>query len=254
MTDSALPTLADVRRPGGLDRRRLWRRWLVAVFLGETLGFLVPVLAVVVGADGWPDGARLVALAVAGAGEGAVLGVAQARVLTRVVPGFRPGAWTARTAVAAALAWVLGMAPSTLGGIWADWPLALQVALAVPAAAVLLLCIGVAQWTVLRPLVPHAGRWIGWTALAWLAGLAVFMLVATPLWQPGQPVGLTAAVGALAGGLMALAMAAVTGWGLVRLLAAARPSADGSGRRSGTFVADGGNRTLDPEPIRPPST
>src|SRR5206468_2610869 len=51
---------------GPLDRRRIWRRWLLAVFLGETLGFLVPVLAVVLGADGWSDGPRLIALAVAG--------------------------------------------------------------------------------------------------------------------------------------------------------------------------------------------
>jgi hypothetical protein len=42
--------------------------------------------------------------------------------------------------------------------------------------------------------------------------------VAIPLWQPGQRAVLAVGIGALGGCLMALAMAAVTGWGLVRLL------------------------------------
>ena len=99
----------------------------------------------------------------------------------------------------------------------------------------LLAGIGIAQWSVLRSVVPGAVRWIGWTALAWLAGLTVFLLVATPLWQPGQPRWLIAAIGVLAGALMALTMAAATGWGVVRLLAAepvpvVRPAA-GDGER-----------------------
>jgi Ca2+-transporting ATPase len=95
---------------------------------------------------------------------------------------------------------------------------------------VLLLGIGVAQWTVLRPLLPKAAPWIGWTAMAWFAGLMVFMAVATPLWHPGQQLWLVTMIGALAGALMALTMAAVTGWGLVRLLPA--PAAASAGRRS----------------------
>ena len=203
--------------------RRLWRRWLLAVFLGETLGFFVPVLAYVLGGDGLPAGLRLAAFALAGAGEGAVLGVAQSRVLAGVLPGLSTRAWVGRTALAAALAWVLGMAPSAVDG-WTDWPVAVRLVLAVLGGSALLLSIGVAQWTVLRRLVPAAARWIGWTALAWLAGLAVFMAVATPLWQPGQAVWLIALIGALAGALMALTMAAVTGRGVV-LLVRATPAA-----------------------------
>jgi hypothetical protein len=48
----------------------MWRRWLLASFVGETLGFLVPVLAVVLGAEDLADGPRVVALAVAGPGRG----------------------------------------------------------------------------------------------------------------------------------------------------------------------------------------
>ena len=89
---------------------------------------------------------------------------------------------------------------------------------AVPAALLVLLCIGAAQWTVLRRSLPGSARWIGWTAAGWLAGLAVFLGVAPPLWHAGQGVVQVAAIGALAGILMASTMAAVTGWGLIRLL------------------------------------
>jgi hypothetical protein len=165
----------------------LWRRWVIAASLGETLGFLVPVFAVVVGADGWDARSRYLALVVAGAGEGAVLGAAQSRVLRLVLRGFSPGAWTLRTAFAAALAWAIGLAPSESAGTWQGWPVVAQVAVAVPAGLLLLGTIGTAQWTVLRRFVHGAAR-------------------------------LTAVVGALAASLMALAMAAITGWGLVQLV------------------------------------
>src|SRR5436190_1411 len=61
----------------------VWRRWTVATFLGETAGFLVPVLAVLLGADQLPEPLRILVLVSAGAGEGAVLGAAQAHVLGR---------------------------------------------------------------------------------------------------------------------------------------------------------------------------
>jgi hypothetical protein len=128
------------------------------------------------------------------------------------------GDWTARTAAAAALAWAIGMAPNALVDVLPDLAPVVQVATAMAAGTVLLVSIGAAQWTVLRRHVPHAADWIGWTALGWLAGLVVFLAVATPLWQPGQSAGLVFAVGALAGCLMAATMAAVAGRGLVRLL------------------------------------
>jgi hypothetical protein len=207
------------------DRRWLWHRWLTATFLGETLGFLLPVIVVVLAIDGWDAGPQLVVLLIAGAGEGAALGAAQSLVLRRVLPGFPSAAWTFRTALAASLAWAIGLAPSELAGTWQDWPALVLVTVAIPAGLVLLASIGVAQWSVLRRLLPGTARWIGWTALAWLAGLGTFLTVATPLWQPGQPLWLTVLIGAVAGSLMALAMAAVTGWGLVRMIFPAPPVA-----------------------------
>jgi Ca2+-transporting ATPase len=210
--------VGEARPDAREHRRRLLHRWIPAVFLGETVGFLVPMSAVLLGVGGWGAGPRFLLLVAAGAGEGAVLGMAQSLVLRPLLPGFSSAAWTSRTALAAALAWTIGLAPSEGAGTWQEWPAGAQVAVAVLGALTLLTAIGVAQWTVLRRSVSAAWRWIGWTAVAWLAGLTVFMAVTTPLWRAGQPVWLTAAVGALAGSFMALTMAAVTGWGLARLL------------------------------------
>jgi Ca2+-transporting ATPase len=102
--------------------------------------------------------------------------------------------------------------------VFDGWAPGVRVAVVAPAGVLLLLSIGAAQWTVLRRVLPGSGRWIGWTAAGWLAGLAVLLGVATPLWHPGQDVVLIAAIGALGGVGMAATMAAVTGWGLVRLL------------------------------------
>ena len=81
-----------------------------------------------------------------------------------------------------------------------------------------LLTIGTAQWLVLRRHLRRSASWIAATALAWLGGLAAFAVIASPLWQPGQPVWLVAAIGALAGLAMAAVASAVTGFTLVRLL------------------------------------
>ncbi|MGY1829507.1 hypothetical protein ACI8AA_03645 [Geodermatophilus sp. SYSU D01180] len=198
----------------------LWRRWLLVVTAGEALGFLVPVTAVLLGAADLPGPAALAVLAAAGAAEGALLGAAQAAVLAPVLPDLSRRDWTLRTAAAAVVAWCLGTAPSTWASGVLDLPLAVQVPLALLAAALLLTVIGAAQWTVLRRHVPRAGRWIACTALAWLAGLLVFTAVTTPLWQPGQDPVPVAAIGVLGGLAMALTMAAVTGRGVVVLLAA----------------------------------
>jgi hypothetical protein len=58
-------------------------------------------------------------------------------------------------------------------------------------------------------------RWTGWVT----AGeLLVFTAVATPLWQPGQPAAEIAVIGMLGGLLMAVTVAAITGWSMGRLL------------------------------------
>lgn len=196
----------------------LWLRWTALVTLGESVGFVLPAMVGATTAD-VPIGPAL--LLAAGAVEGAVLGLAQWAVLRSVIPGLRGAAWVTATGAAAALAYALGLAPSVTAEIWQGWPLAVTIGAAGVVAILLLLSIGVAQWALLRRHVARAGSWVWWTAAAWLAGLSVFLLIATPLWHPGQPLGDVIAVGAGAGVAMAATVAAVTGFAVVRL--AARP-------------------------------
>jgi hypothetical protein len=78
----------------------------------------------------------------------------------------------------------------------------------------LLASIGTAQWLVLRRHVEHAWRWIVTTAAAWTVGLGMFLGLAVPLWQPGQPLPLIVTIGVLAGVLTAATTSAITGFAL----------------------------------------
>jgi hypothetical protein len=203
----------------GRDARpALLRRWTLRVSAGEAVGFLAPatVGAATVGAGR----AAVPLLLAAGAVEGAVLGWAQSTVVRSALPALRPGRWVALTAAGAAVAWLLGLSASAIGG-----PEPGRIVVAAALGCVLLVSLGLAQWVELRHHVPRAWRWVVITAAAWLLALAVFMAVATPLWHEGQPVGEVIAVGVAAGLLMAVTQAATTGWGMVRLLAEACPDA-----------------------------
>lgn len=192
----------------------LLRRWLLWAGGGEAAGFAVPAV-VGAGVGAVRPGLLLPALVLAGAGEGAVLGWAQSRVLRGV--GVDARRWTALTAAAAAVAWLLGM-----GFFGSDtvrtWPPPVLVVGSVLVGAAVLLSIGLAQALELRRVVARARRWVGANVLAWAAGLAVFGMVTTPLWQPGQAPSQVLVIGLLGGLLMAATMALVTGLALVRLL------------------------------------
>jgi hypothetical protein len=208
----------------------LWRAWLGWVTAGEIAGFAIPALVGSVMATA-PATAQLPGFLTAGAAEGAILGYAQARVLRRALPGLSPLRWTVATSLGATLAWAAGMTPGYTWSYLEAAPLPVLVAGSVLLGSVLLFAIGVAQWLVLRHLLPRAGWWVPATAVAWLAGLAGFAAVSTPLWRPDQPWPLTAAVGVLAGAVMAAVMAAVTGVALVRLLAGQSPEPERAGNR-----------------------
>jgi hypothetical protein len=198
---------------------RFWRRWFVWTTTGEAIGFALPA---VVGATTWdaPAGWAMLALVAAGAVEGAVLGAAQAHVLVPACLALRRTAWVLATSAGAALAYVVGMAPSTLGDRLEEAPAWALAVLGGAGGLVLLASIGTAQWLVLRHALPRAAPWIPATALAWLAGLTVFLVVATPLWRAGQALWLTILVGVGAGLMMAATVAAVTGIAMVWLLSA----------------------------------
>jgi hypothetical protein len=190
--------------PVQLRGTRLRRHWIAAVTLGEFAGFCAPALTGALTAS-------VPAMLIAGAVEGALLGGSQAIVLRRAVAGLRPWRWIVATAVAAMIAYLLGLTPSTVAG-------PLPPLLVIVGGVALVSSIGVAQWLVLRRFVDRAVAWIPITALAWTAGLGVFLAFATPLWQPGQSTPMIAAIGMAGGLLMAATTAAITGEGLRRLL------------------------------------
>ncbi|MFI7542454.1 hypothetical protein [Actinoplanes sp. NPDC049599] len=204
-------------RPAVLRGGPLFRRWLLVVTIGEFLGFSVPAVAGAVTA-GWSTLAALGVILAAGAVEGTALGLAQASVLRQALPGLPARRWVLATAGGAVLAYVIGMLPSTLADRWAELPAAVLALGGLVLGVALLATIGTAQWLVLRTVLPRSASWIVTTALAWLAGLAVFLVFTMPLWHPGQPIVLVAAIGAAGGLLMAAVTSAVTGVALRRLM------------------------------------
>ncbi|HEY3548799.1 MAG TPA: hypothetical protein VGK17_22230 [Propionicimonas sp.] len=198
----------------------LLRRWMLWVTAAEFVGFVTPaVVGAVTLVDEKPW--AYLAMIAAGAVEGTVLGWAQMRVLRRAILGMSARRWIVATAVGAAIAWSIGMLPSTTYATWSRWPGPLAVGVGLVGALALLCSIGVAQWFELRRHLGRAGRWVAATAAAWGLGLIAFTAVATPLWQEGQSPAVVIAIGALGGLAMAATMALITGLALRRLLAPA---------------------------------
>jgi hypothetical protein len=195
----------------------LRRTWIVTVAIAEIVGFLTPaVVGGLTATAPWP--AALTLMAAAGGIEGALLGWGQAVVLRRALPGVGSARWVALTSGAAVLAYVIGMAPSTWAGGFVELPVSAQGMLGILGGVTLLASIGAAQWLELRRHVRHAGTWILWVAVAWLAALGAFLAIASPLWQPGQPIWATVLIGVGAAIVMAAVQATVTAVGLDRLL------------------------------------
>lgn len=216
MADGAETTAADgtALEPGFLAR------WVTYVSVGEAVGFLVPATAGVLSqlVELAPGGGYVLAV-VAGAGEGALLGLAQALALRRSRVAVPTGAWVLATAAAAAVAWGLGMLPTTVPAL--DWGSLPVLALAVVGALLLLGSIPLAQWLVLRRYVPRAWRWIPLNAVAWGAGL-MWTFAPSPLIDESTPVAVLVVTYAVAGLLLAVTVALITGLGLRRMLE--RPS------------------------------
>lgn len=201
-------------RANHVRERGLLLPWIVAVGAGESVGFLAPASAGVISADG-PPIAQAVALLTGGVLEGAVLGIAQAWVLRRVLPALDSRRWIGLTAGAALVAYAIALATiSTVGPA----PVLAKIIICTVGGLLLLVSIGSAQWLELRNHVDRAGVWIIWTAVAWLPALGVFFAIATPLWHAGQPIVISVLIGAVAGTAMAFVQAAITGVGLQRLV------------------------------------
>ncbi|HEY6689134.1 MAG TPA: hypothetical protein VI094_23320 [Propionibacteriaceae bacterium] len=190
-------------------------RWVLMVTLGEAVGFTVPA-AVGIAVTSAPSGpvVSLLAMVLAGSVEGAVLGTAQADCLYRwrVLPVRRR--WIVATSLGAAIAWSLGMLPSTLGGLnWSPWT-----AVAVGIGGLILLAsLPLAQYLVLRDHVERAVFWIPVNMVAWLLGIT-WTLLPSPLVDQSTPTRMLILVYGVAGLGMAATVAVVTGIGMIRLL------------------------------------
>jgi hypothetical protein len=196
---------------------RIWLRWALATAAGETFGFAIPALAG--GAAFWlalDQIAMSALLALAGLGEGALLGLAQWLALRAALPELAGRRWVLATAGAAGLAWALAMTLVTLGERGALGPTALAL-LAVPLGAVFLCSIGGAQWLVLRHHVARAGWWILANAIAWPLGVAIPVAGMALLPDTAGAVTMIA-VGVVCGLLMGVLVGAITGFALVYLL------------------------------------
>ncbi|MEI5585390.1 MULTISPECIES: hypothetical protein [unclassified Agromyces] len=195
-------------------------RWVGLTVVGEGVGFLVPVtgfwLAASLGLPAWSTWAVLV---VAGAGEGALLGLGQSLALRGTRAAVPVGRWVAATAAAASVAWSIGMLPPTLDdlGMPLDFGAPVTWIAVGVGGLVLLATIPVAQWPVLRAAgITRAWRWIPLNMAAWLVGL-VFTFLPSPFVDESTAPAAVFAGFAVAGVLMALTVAIVTGWGLRRM-------------------------------------
>jgi hypothetical protein len=216
--DAALA--AAPARPSRTTRFPLGR-WVGFTVLGESLGFLIPVsgfaLAATLGLDAWSTWLLLV---VFGAGEGALLGLGQATGLRGSSAEVPVGRWIAATAVAASVAWSIGMLPSTLAdlGVAIDWASPATWVVAGVAGLALLATIPTAQFPLLaRVGVPRAWRWVPLNMGAWLVGL-VFTFLPSPFVDESTPAPMMFAAFGVAGVLMASTVAVLTGLGLRRML------------------------------------
>ena len=188
-------------------------RWVLVVTLGEAVGFTVPAAVGVAVTGSWGPLATLVAIVLAGSVEGAMLGAAQADCLYRwqVLPVRRW--WIAATSVGAAVAWSLGMLPSTFDLRWT----AATAVVAGVGGLVLLTSLPLAQYFVLRDHVRRAALWIPINIAAWLFGIA-WTLAPSPAVDQSTPAGALILIYGVAGLCMAATVAVVTGVGMIRLL------------------------------------
>ncbi|WP_051215391.1 hypothetical protein [Granulicoccus phenolivorans] len=187
----------------GRAERRFGCRWIVAVSIGEAIGFAVAtataITAILLRVD---DVQRLLLAVAAGAVEGAALASGQYAAMTHHRPPL--GRWTAATAAGAALAWLLGMLPSTVG--FGPDSVGAVVVFAV-GAVVLLGAIPMAQWLALHR--RGTFRWVPINMGAWLVAV-LWTAAPSPLVDESTPIPLIATLYVLAGVLMALTIAVLT--------------------------------------------
>lgn len=219
---------------------RLYLRWIWANGWAELFGLggtlALGWLSATQVAVGGPSaltivGGALLAIVAGTLLEGILIGYAQGRVLRVAVPSIALQRWIVATAIGAAVAWTLGMIPSTLtslgtGPSGGAPPAFLegpgQYLLAAVMGAVLGPVLAAPQWIVLRGHLVGAGHWLWANALAWAVGMPLVFFgmgaaaESTPVWRVVSIVMVTC----LGTGL---AVGAIHGAVLIRLTASVGP-------------------------------
>lgn len=190
------------------------QRWVITVTLFEGFGFLAPlVVALLVGQADLAEWQQMVCIAAAGGVEGILLGLGQALAWPLRV---RKARYALLSALAALSVWSVALL-----GRWGilmssgSHPI-VAILLGVLMLAVGLTSIGGLQALELRRVTGSTGRWVAWTALAWIVALPLSFLP-SPLVDERTPLGTHLALWASAGFMMAYAMALVTGYGVTQV-------------------------------------
>ena len=193
--------------PGAGQFYRRWVGWTVA---GEAAGFAVAATAGALAAtQDLPRTPEFALLVSAGSIEGVLLGAGQAMAMRRLqLPPGILRRWPVVTSVAAAVAWSIGLLPSSIPNIPWSSPATWLVAAFLGAA--LLLSIPTAQYLLLRAAIPTARRWIWVNVLAWWLGLC-WTFAPSPLVDASTPIFALIGIYAVAGVLMAVTVAVITG-------------------------------------------
>jgi hypothetical protein len=202
-----------------------WGRWVLANAAGELAGLgTVALIAWTLTSSGDPQTLLqhilfALVLIAAGAFEGAVVGTAQAWVLTRWLPELRRWDWVQATFQGSLVAWLLGMLPSTILSGFAEGSAPSQpelnpivgYGLAALLGVVTGILLSLFQWRVLRRHLGAGGGWLAVNATAWALGMPLVFLgadlasrVASTLSAVGIVVATLVLTGALVGAVHGL--------------------------------------------------
>lgn len=197
--------------------KKLYLEWITATAIGELVGFSIPTVVGLIAfqliktiPSPTSEIIMLLAMIIAGIGEGIVLAFAQWVILKKYIKNINKKEWLFFTSIAAAIGWSIGMLPSQLGrGL--SLP---EIIILVP---IFLLSIGFAQWLVLRHHIKNAWWWIVANAIAWPIGVLVSILVLV-LVPDKSPAIIWIISGIMAGITMGITVGAITGIALVNLV------------------------------------
>ncbi|MCU1568889.1 MAG: hypothetical protein JWQ56_3826 [Pseudarthrobacter sp.] len=196
------------------QRRAFLHRWVIAVTAGEAVGFMIPAaVGGVLAVAATPSFLVYPSMIVAGACEGALLGLGQSIGFGSSV--VRRSSWVAATAAGAAVAWSIGMLPSTIIDFDPGSPSVVPWILA--GAVLLLVSIPALQWLVLRRVIRPAFWWIPVNAGVWAVGI-LWTLAPSPFIDERTALPVLFGTYILAGLLMAVTVASLSSLAALRVV------------------------------------